>query len=188
MSSKPRVVDEFPFTFYGETFTVALASDRCLYVPVPLICGALGVSTHAQVERIRRDEAIADALVTLRLDRYPYGKGDFRPREVNCLRLDRLPYWLGTIDASRIPDPDRRQAVVRFKREFADVAWAAFRREILPEDMLAELDAHLPPERRAYFELMDRAAELRRSWSCRPRRSSAACRTTSGASTTWRSA
>lgn len=170
MPSKLRVVDEFPFTFYGETFTVALASDRRLYVPVPLICGALGVSTHAQVERIRRDEAIADALVALRLERYPYGEGDFRPREVNCLRLDRLPYWLGTIDASRIPDPDRRQAVVRFKREFADVAWAAFRREILPEDMLAELDAHLPPERRAYFELMDRAAELRRGLQDHERR------------------
>jgi hypothetical protein len=38
--------------------------------------------------------------------------------------------------------------IVRYQREFADVAWAAFRHEILPDDMLAELDATLPPDQR----------------------------------------
>lgn len=76
--------------------------------------------------------------------------GDEGPckRRLLCLWLNRLPYWLGTIDASRIPDADRRRQVVRFQREFADVAWATFRTfrsEVLPEGMRAEMDASLPP-------------------------------------------
>ena len=42
-----------------------------------------------------------------------------------------------------------------------DVAWAAFRREILPADVLAEMDTALPPEEQAYLQLMDEAADLR---------------------------
>ncbi len=162
MREELRVLDEFPFTFYGETFTVSLANDRQLYVPLPLMCNALGLRVHGQVRRIERDRAIADSMVTLRLENYPYGEGQTRPREVSCLRLDRLPYWLGTIDASRIKDPKRQDEVVRFKREFADVAWAAFRSEILPEDLRAELDASLPAELAEYHSLMDAAAEMRR--------------------------
>jgi len=163
MASDVHVIDEFPFTFYGETFSVALASDRRLYVPLPLICSALGLSAHGQVERVRRDPAISDALLSLPLEHYPYGKGENRARAVNCLRLDRLPYWLGTIDANRISNSQRREGVIRFKREFADVAWAAFRREILPDEVLAEMDAPLPPDQQAYLRAMDQATELRKS-------------------------
>jgi hypothetical protein len=68
---------------------------------------------------------------------------------------------LGTIEASRIPDEERRRQIVRFQREFADVAWAAFRSQILPEDMLAEMDATLPPAQQRYLTMMDEAATIR---------------------------
>lgn len=79
-----------------------------------------------------------------------------------CLWLNRLPYWLGTIDANRITNDDRRQRVILFKREFADVAWSAFRSEMLPADVLAEMDATLPQSRQAYLTAMDEAAAMRR--------------------------
>ena len=72
-----------------------------------------------------------------------------------CLWMNRLPYWLGTIDAKRI-----RQRVIVFKREFADVAWAAFRSEILPTDVLAEVDATLPQSQQAYLAARDAAGTL----------------------------
>jgi hypothetical protein len=77
-----------------------------------------------------------------------------------CLRLDRLPFWMGTIQTGRIPDERKRARIVQFQRDFADVAWAAFRREILPDDMLAEMDANLPPAQQEYLRLMAEAAEL----------------------------
>ena len=76
------------------------------------ICQALGIDTIGQTQRIQRDDAISDALVKLPLHK----------REVLCLWLNRLPYWLGTIDANRITNEDRRQQVIVFKRECADVA------------------------------------------------------------------
>ena len=56
----------------------------------------------------------------------------------------------------------RRQQIIRFKREFAEVAWAAFRSGNLAEDMLAELDATAPPAEQQYYAVMDEAAAMRR--------------------------
>jgi hypothetical protein len=72
-----------------------------------------------------------------------------------------LPFWMGTIQTGRVPDQSKRARIVQFQRDFADVAWAAFRREILPDDMMAELDATLPPAQQEYLRLMDEAAALR---------------------------
>ena len=156
------ILDEFPFTFYSETFSIVLASDRRMYVPLHRICQALGIDAVGQTQRIQRDDAISDALVKLPLQ-VPYGdSGAVQTREMLCLWLNRLPYWLGTIDASRIANEDRRQRVILFKREFADVAWAAFRSEILPADVLAEMDATLPQGQQAYLTAMDEAAAMRR--------------------------
>lgn len=33
-----EVLDQFPFEFYGEYFTVALANDRKVYVPMSGLC------------------------------------------------------------------------------------------------------------------------------------------------------
>lgn len=157
-----KPLDEFPFDFYGDTFSIVLASDRRLYLPLNRLCAALQIDATAQIQRIRRDEAMSDALLQLPLS-IPYGEeGAVQIRQVMCLWLNRLPYWLGTIDASRIKDQGRRQQVIRFKREFADVAWAAFRSEILPDDMLAELDAATPPAEQRYSVAMDEATALRR--------------------------
>lgn len=156
-----KPLDRFPFEFYGAVFSVFLASDRRLYVPLGDLCDAMKIDTNAQAQRIRRNEAIQDALVKLPLQ-VQYGEeGALQTREILCLWLHRLPYWLGTIEASRIPDESRRRQVIRFQREFADVAWAAFRSQILPEDMLAEMDATLPPAQQRYLKMMDEAAALR---------------------------
>jgi hypothetical protein len=157
----PQPLDQFPFEFYGTVFSVFLASDRRLYVPLGDLCQAMEIDSNAQAQRIRRNEAIQDALVKLPLQ-VPYGEeGALQTREILCLWLHRLPYWLGTIDAGRIPDEERRRQVVRFQREFADVAWAAFRSQILPEDMRAEMDATLPPAEQRYLTMMDEAAAVR---------------------------
>jgi hypothetical protein len=155
-----KAIDQFPFEFYGETFTVALANDRNLYVPMEALCTAMELQTHGQIRRIRESEAMDDALVDLNIV-WSYGDDEAREREMVCLRLDRLPFWMGTIQTNRIPDEVKRQRIVQFQRDFADVAWAAFRREILPDDMLAEMDAALPPAQQEYLKLMDEAAELR---------------------------
>lgn len=156
-----KTMDQFPFEFYGAYFTVALANDRKLYVPMQALCEAMGLQTHGQIRRIREQGAMADALVNLTI-LWSYGDEPAREREMICLRLDRLPFWMGTIQTNRVADTDKRARIVQFQRDFADVAWAAFRREILPDDMVAELDAALPQAEQSYLKLMDEAAELQR--------------------------
>ena len=156
----PKPLDQFPFEFYGEVFTAILASDRKLYVPLHDMCRALGIQTHGQIERIRSNEAIADALVTLEITR-AYGEEALQTRVMECLRLDRLPFWMGTLQPHRIPDEEKRGRVVQFQREFAEVAWAAFRSQILPADIRAEMDTALPPNEQAYLQIMEEAADLR---------------------------
>jgi hypothetical protein len=157
-----QVLDQFPFEFYGEYFTVALASDRKVYVPMIGLCQTMGLQTQGQVRRIQDNEAMSDALVKLTLT-WSYGDSAVQDREVYCLRLDILPFWMGTIQPSRIPNEARRQKIILFQREFAAVAWAAFRREILPDDLLAEMESTLPPAERRFLQAMDDAMEIRQA-------------------------
>jgi hypothetical protein len=155
-----QVLDEFPFEFYGDYFSVALASDRKIYVPMVGLCRTMGLQTQGQVRRIQNNEAVAEALAKLTLA-WSYGDAAAQEREVYCLRLDILPFWMGTIQPGRIPDQARRNKIILFQREFAAVAWAAFRREILPEDALAEMESALPLPEQRFLKAMDEAMELR---------------------------
>ena len=155
-----NVLDQFPFEFYDEHFFVALANDRQLYIPMAAVCQAMDLQTHGQTERLRQNEAVADAVVSLPV-MWAYGEETVREREMVCLRLDKLPFWMGTLQPNRIQDPEKRQRIITFQRDLADVAWAAFRREIMPDDMLAEMDAARPAGEQEYLRLMDEAAELR---------------------------
>lgn len=159
-----KTLDQFAFEFYGDHFTVALAGDRKLYVPMEALCRSMGLQTHGQVRRIRENKAVVDALTNLTIA-WAYGDEAVQEREMVCLRLDVLPFWMGTLQPNRIPDEDKRRRIVHFQREFAAVAWAAFRREILPDDMLAEMESSLPLEQQEYLQLMDEAAELRQRLS-----------------------
>ena len=156
-----QVLDQFPFEFYGEYFTVALASDRKVYVPMAGLCQAMGLQTQGQVRRIQNNEAVSEALIKLTIT-WGYGDEAAQDREMYCLRLDILPFWMGTIQPSRIPDEERRERIILFQREFAAVAWAAFRREILPDDVLAEMESTLPPPEQRFLETMDEAMAMRR--------------------------
>jgi len=153
------IVHSVPFVFYGEVFQAYLASNRQWYIPIQDVCKALGVDTEGQRQRILRDEAIADRLTNLPLET-PY-RDTTRIQEVVCLNLRSLPYWLGTVEARRVKE-EHRKKVILFKREFAEAAWFVFRSDIVPRDVLAEMDSFATPQEQEYAALMDEARQLRR--------------------------
>ena len=154
-----KIVDQYPFEFYGATFELYFTDQRLLLLPLRSLCEALGLDSKSQIRRIRAEEGMQDILYSLRAPVLQKG-GVAQEREIVAINLKRLPYWLGSVDTKRV-SPDLKEKVIRFKRELADVAWAAFRSQILPEDMLAELDTALPPDEKRYHELMDAAAGLK---------------------------
>ena len=147
----PEIIQGFPFEFYGEVYVAYLASDRQFYISLNDICRGLGVDARSQRRRIQDDEAIADKLVNLALET-PYQEGT-RTQEVACLSLRALPYWLGTIDARRVKD-EIRPRVILFKRDFAETAWFVYRGEILPPEIIAEVDSYATPYERELAEMM----------------------------------
>jgi len=155
----PEIVHSVPFVFYGETFKAYLASDRQWYIPINEVCSALDIDPRSQRRRIQEDEAIAHRLVNIPVET-PY-QDTTRVQDVSCLNLRALPYWLGTIDAKRVRE-EHRKKVILFKREFAEAAWFVFRSDIVPRDVLAEMDSFATPQEQEYAALMDDARLLRR--------------------------
>ena len=153
------IVHSVPFIFYGEVFKAYLASDRQWYIPVNDVCAALDIDSRSQRRRIQDDEAISHRLMNIPMET-PY-QDSTRIQDVSCLNLRALPYWLGTIDARRVKE-EYRKKVILFKREFAEAAWAVFRSDMVPSDMLAEMDANLPQQEREYLEAMDQMRQVRK--------------------------
>jgi P22_AR N-terminal domain len=155
----PNAIQGFPFVFYGEVFNAYLADDRQWYLPLQDVCQALSLDVSGQRQRIQRDEALSDFLVNVPLET-PY-QDTTRIRDVACLNIRRLPYWLGTVEATRVKE-EHRKKVILFKREFAEAAWAVFRSDMVPADLLAEMDTNLPPDEREYLEAMDQMRQVRK--------------------------
>ena len=129
-----KIVDQFPFEFYGSTFELFLTDKWSLILSVCALCEAMELDSRLQLRRIENTAAMSDGLSmviapVLRSD------GSSQEREMACLALRLLPYWLGMINGSRVR-PELKETIIHFKRELADVAWAAFRSQILPADML----------------------------------------------------
>ncbi|HPH98296.1 MAG TPA: phage antirepressor N-terminal domain-containing protein [Anaerolineaceae bacterium] len=154
-----KIIQGYPFTFYDEIFTIYLADDKNWYIPLRNVCEALGLDSRSQRRRIADDGALFDAIKEFSLDT-PY-QDTVRKKDVLCLNVRRLPYWLGTIDANRVKE-EHKGKIVLFKREFADAAWSVFRTNIIPADILAEIDASETPERQQYNRVMDELNELRK--------------------------
>lgn len=90
------------------------------------MCENLHLATNAQVERIKRTEAIADDLIYARI------QTDGGPQILATLVLRAVPYWLATIDTRRMEKSDpRRMEIVDYQRKVVDVlyTWASSLKE-----------------------------------------------------------
>jgi uncharacterized protein YlxP (DUF503 family) len=154
-----EIVQGFPFEFYGATHTAYLASDRQFYLRLDHTCEALDIDPNSQRRRIQNDDAISDKLVLIPFET-PY-QDSVRVRQVACLNLRALPYWLGTLDASRVKE-ELRPRIKLYKRDFAETAWFVYRADILPAEIISEMDAYVTPQERELAELMAEFRSLKR--------------------------
>ncbi len=142
MTDNLQLIQDFPFEFYGEMYVAHLASDRQFYIRMNDVCDGMGLAHASQRRRVQEDEGISHYLVNMMADT-PY-QGGYRRKEVTFLNIRALPYWLGTIDAKRVK-LEIYEKVVRFKRSFAETAWQVYRSDLMPPEVLAEMDAYEVP-------------------------------------------
>jgi hypothetical protein len=153
-----EIKEQYPFVFVDQVFEVYLTDTMQFVIPLRPLCEVLGLSTSAQLSRVKRDVILAKHLYSLRTKVVGVdGKGQLQ--ETACIAIQRLDYWMGGIDHERVRE-DLRDRVIQYKEEFADAVYAYFRSQRLPEDVLAELDAIMPPQQREFHQAMDHAAAL----------------------------
>ena len=153
-----EIKEQYPFKFFDQVFDIYLTDDMQFMVPLRPLCEILGLSIGAQLSRIKRDVIMAEHLHTLR-PKIVSKSGAAQVRDTACLAIQRLDYFMGGIDHERV-SPERRDEVIKYKKEFADAIYAYFRTKRLPSDVLAELDAALPLKTQAFHQKMDEAAAL----------------------------
>ena len=128
--------------FYGDIL-IAMLIQRVdepepeIYVPLRPICDYLGLSWTGQLQRIKRDEVLNEALGFVRVT---HTNPDDARRggnpNVQCLPLRLLPGWLFGISADRVK-PEVREKIIRYRRECYQILWNAFRHDIMPPADLA---------------------------------------------------
>lgn len=115
------LVKQADVEFYGDSLIGALAEDGDIYMSLSQMCNSLNLQLAAQVNRIKRTEALADGLRLIRLT-----AADGKQRELTCLRVDLVPGWLAGITTTKVEDEALRKKLVTYQRDLYRVAWAVF--------------------------------------------------------------
>lgn len=132
MTNSPSLIpiEERTIDFYGDAITAVLVpgdSQSEIYVPLRPLCDYLGLNWSGQLQRIRRDEILGEALRFVCITHTNSNGGD---PEVICLPLDFLPGWLFGITTSRVR-PELQPKIAQYRRECFRVLWRAFESDAL---------------------------------------------------------
>ena len=115
--------------FYGDEIVAVLTEvedQRQVYVPIKPLCDYLGLSWSSQLQRLKRDEVLSEALSNVSLMDTKAGQR----YTVICLALEFLPGWLFGITTSRVR-ADLQAKITRYRRECYRILWQAFQADVL---------------------------------------------------------
>lgn len=113
-------IEQQVIMFYGKPLTVVRLPDGAPAVVFAGLCQNMGLERTAQLQRVKRNKALARGYCQARIDT-PGG-----PQVVSVLTLRVTPGWLFGIDANRAA-PEVRADIERYQDECMDVLyqWAA---------------------------------------------------------------
>lgn len=139
-----QAVDQRPVPFLGDELAAAMTTGGSIFITLPGMCTALGLSLNAQMRRIKRTRALVTGLRRIPL------KTAGGVQRVNCVRLDKIALWLAGIQTSQV-NPTYKEKIEAYQDELAPVAMQVFLRVMgLPTDALvpssAPSEAHIIAE------------------------------------------
>lgn len=103
-------VEQESVPFYGRDLVAVRLADGRICAVLRWLCDGLSLDAGAQVRRIQRKTALAEGLISVRV------QTEGGPQVMPALTLDVLPGWLFGIDESRVK-PETREDVIVFQRE-----------------------------------------------------------------------
>jgi hypothetical protein len=112
-------VEQDTVTFYDRQIIAARLPDGRIAAALRPMCEALQLARVGQLRRIREDETLADQLVPVIV------ATEGGTQEMDMLTAWAIPTWLTGIQLSRVA-PEKRAAILAFKREAAEVLYRHF--------------------------------------------------------------
>jgi hypothetical protein len=107
--------------FYGDSVFAEKQDDGAtVIVAIKPIVERFGLDWSSQLQRIKRDDILSGSVVIITIET-PAG-----PRESVGLPLSLIPGFLFGISEGSIPDPDKRAAVLTYKRHCHEVLYQHF--------------------------------------------------------------
>jgi len=151
-------IQEKKVDFYGDEIVAVLAEvegQRQVYVPIKPLCDYLGLAWSSQLQRLKRDEVLADALNNVSLMDAEVGQR----YTVVCLALEFLPGWLFGITTSRVR-ADLQAKITRYRRECYRILWQAFQTDIAT--MMSTEGEELPSSTMELMQIRDMGLAIAR--------------------------
>ena len=90
--------------------TVTDSHTGIIYIPCKPICEAIGVAWHGQLEKIKQDEVLSEAIQEFCI---PSNSGN---QNTICIPLDYLNGWLFKLNPSKVA-PEAKDRVIMYQRE-----------------------------------------------------------------------
>jgi hypothetical protein len=113
-------VDQDTVTLFAQPITAVRLPDGQIAAVFTDLCRALGLERAPQARRVRADDTIGDQLLFAMVH---VPDGTTQPMDV--LTAWAVPMWLQGLQVSRLA-PEKRPAILAFKREAADVLYRHF--------------------------------------------------------------
>jgi antirepressor protein len=129
-------IEQAAVSFYGRDIIAVRLADGRIAAALRTMCDALQLDRPGQLRRIREDEVLADQLVPVRVET------DGGSQVMEMLTAWAIPTWLTGIQLKRVA-PDKRAAILAFKREAADALYRHFSH---PQAALAAPTSLVPSE------------------------------------------
>ncbi len=147
-----HAIDQRLVPFLGDELAAAMITGGNIFITLPGMCAALGLSLNSQMRRIKRTRALATGLRRIPLNT----TGGIQ--RVNCVQLDKIALWLAGVQTRQI-NPAFREKIEAYQDELAPVAMHVFMRTMgLSTDALVPPSAS--PEAHALAEQIDTLTDV----------------------------
>jgi hypothetical protein len=107
-------VEQDTVPFYGHDLIAVMLPDGRICAVLRSLAEGLGLNLQSQLRHIRGRAALADGLLTVRVET------EGGPQRMQALTLDVLPGWLFSVDERRVK-PEAQPDVILFQRECVKV-------------------------------------------------------------------
>jgi hypothetical protein len=108
-----------PFEFHGNALIAVIVDGHEVVLPIRSVCGALGLDTQSQSERLREHDVLSQGL---RIVKIPVSN---RVQSVLAINRRYLAFWLATITPSQVSDAARPK-LIRYQHELVDLLDALY--------------------------------------------------------------